>query len=78
MSEINIVDAPTFWTVGLSTSPTIYPFGITVRMLIISCSILSSDAGLLLYATTAEIVKLFLLPIIDGAINAFNDIKGLG
>jgi hypothetical protein len=52
------VIAPTVVTVGLSTELTMYPFGITARTLMTSCSILSRDAGLLLYATATEIVKL--------------------
>ena len=37
-----------------------YPTGMTARTLMINCSMLSSDAGLLLYATATEIVKLIL------------------
>jgi len=59
------VDAPTVVTVGLSTELTMYPFGITARTLMINCSILSSDAGLLLYATATVMVILTFARMFD-------------
>jgi hypothetical protein len=48
MSETSRIAAPTSETDGRETDPISYPAGIAARILIMSCSRLSRDAGLLL------------------------------